>query len=106
MNHAPPVNVSGVFPHLAQVGDLGPPRTELGVGALMPWAGALYVQNYNSHKEQSGRGVSQRRIDADLRMEVVAETLGVDGTYTNRFVHYPTNQLVIGPHVIDSEHRI
>jgi hypothetical protein len=101
-----PVSVSGVFPHLAQVGDLGPPRSELGVGALMPWAGALYVQNYNSHKEQSGRGVSLRRIQPDLRMEVVAETLGVDGTYTNRFVHYPSNQLVIGPHVIDSQHRI
>ena len=33
-------------------------------------------------------------------MEIVAETLGVDGTYTNRFVHFPTSQLVLGPHVI------
>lgn len=100
------VNVSGVFPHLAQIGDLGPPRSEIGVGALMPWAGFLYVQNYNSHKERSGRGVSLRRIAPDLSMEVVPETLGVDGTYTNRFVHFPTNQLVIGPHVIDANHQI
>ncbi len=97
---------SGVVPHLAQVGDLGPPRSEIGVGALMPWAGKLYVMNYNSHKETSGRGVSLRAIDADMNMVVVPETLGVDGTYTNRFVHAPTNQIVIGPHVIDAEHRI
>lgn len=97
---------SGVVPHLAQVGDLGPPRSEIGVGCLMPFAGKLYVLNYNSHKERSGRGVSLRRIHADFSMEVVPETLGVDGTYTNRFIHFPSNQLIIGPHVIDPEHRI
>ncbi len=94
------------FPHLAQVGDFGPPRSELGIGSLMPWNGMLYVQNYNSHKAASGAGVSLRRIDADLSMEIVAETLGVDGTYTNRFVHFPTSKLVLGPHVIDADHKI
>ncbi len=96
----------GVVPSLAQVADLGPPRTEIGVGALMPWAGKLYVQPYNSHKAGSGSGVSLRVIDAEFRMEVVPETLGVDGTYTNRFVHTPSNRIIIGPHVIDAEHRI
>lgn len=99
-------NVSGVFPHLAQVAELGPPRSECGVGCLMPWAGKLYVLNYNSHKRGSGRGVSLRRIHEDLSMEVVPETRGIDGTYTNRFIHFETNQLVIGPHVIDADHRI
>lgn len=97
---------SGVVPSLAQVADLGPPRSEIGIGCLMPWAGKLYVLNYNSHKEKSGRGVSLRRIHADMSMEVVEETRGVDGTYTNRFVHVPSNQMVIGPHVIDADHRI
>jgi hypothetical protein len=97
---------SGVVPSLAQVGDLGPPRSEIGVGCLMPWAGKLYVLNYNSHKERSGRGVSLRRIHEDMTMEIVPETRGVDGTYTNRFIHFPSNQLVIGPHVIDAEHNI
>lgn len=100
------LSFSGVVPSLAQVADLGPPRSECGVGCLMPWAGKLYVLNYNSHKERSGRGVSLRRINADLTMEVVAETKGIDGTYTNRFVHFKTNQLVIGPHVIDANHTI
>lgn len=97
---------SGVVPHLAQIGDLGPPRSEIGIGALMPWAGKLYVMNYNSHKQETGRGTSLRRIHADFTMEVVPETLGIDGTYTNRMVHYKTNQIVIGPHVIDAQHRI
>jgi len=97
---------SGVVPSLAQVSDLGPPRTECGVGCLMPWAGKLYVLNYNSHKERSGRGTSLRRISADMSMEVVKETKGVDGTYTNRFIHFQSNQLVIGPHVIDEHHKI
>jgi hypothetical protein len=97
---------SGVVPSLAQVADLGPPRTECGVGCLMPWSGKLYVLNYNSHKEHSGRGTSLRRISADMSMEVVAETKGIDGTYTNRFIHLPSNQLIIGPHVIDKDHKI
>lgn len=101
-----PLSFSGVVPSLAQVADLGPPRSEIGVGALMPWAGALYVQNYSSHKEGSGSGVSLRRIRDDFTMEVVPETVGVDGTYTNRFVHHESNQVIIGPHVIDSEHNI
>lgn len=100
------MNISGVFPHLAQVADLGPPRSEIGVGSLMPWAGKLYVQNYVSHKGNSGSGTSLRRIHDDLSMEVVPETDGVDGTYTNRFVHFPSNRLIIGPHVIDAEHKI
>lgn len=68
--------------------------------------GRLYVLNYASHKAATGSGTSLRRIGADLSMEVVPETAGVDGTYANRFVHVPTNQLVIGAHVIDARHRI
>jgi hypothetical protein len=100
------LSFSGVVPSLAQIGDLGPPRSEIGIGILMPWAGKLYVLNYNSHKQKSGRGVSLRRIHADMTMEVVRETMGVDGTYTNRFIHWQSNQIIIGPHVIDAEHNI
>ncbi len=97
---------SGVVPSLAQVSDLGPPRSECGVGCLMPWAGALYVLNYSSHKRTTGTGVSLRRISSDMTMEIVPQTLGVDGTYTNRFVHHASNQIIIGPHVIDAHHNI
>ncbi len=36
-----PRQISGVFPHLCLSAELGPPRTECGVGALMAWAGRL-----------------------------------------------------------------
>lgn len=101
-----PVAFSGVVPSLAQIGDFGPPRSETGVGALMPWNGLLYVQPYNSHKAESGAGVSLRRVDAAMNMEVVGETRGVDGTYTNRFAHYETGKLIIGPHVVSEDHEI
>lgn len=99
-----PVQFSGVIPSLAQIGDLGPPRSELGIGALMPWAGKLYVCSYNSHRASTGHGVGLRVIDADFQLSEPVER--VDGTYANRFIHAPSNQLIIGPHIIDAEHRI
>ncbi|MDN5601371.1 MAG: hypothetical protein L0G52_12650, partial [Brachybacterium sp.] len=103
---SPLATVSGGAPSLAQIGDFGPPRSELGVGALMPYNGAMYVQNYNSHRAGTGAGVSLRRIEGDFSMEKVPEALGVDGTYTNRFVHFETGLLVIGPHVIEPDHTV
>ncbi len=101
-----PASYSGVIPALAQIGEMSIPRSEIGVGGLQPFNGKLYVINYNSHKAGSGKGVSLRRIHEEMTMEVVPETLGVDGTYTNRFVHYPSSRLVIGPHVIEADHTI
>ena len=98
-----PRSYSGVVPSLAQVADLGKVRSEIGVGGLMPWCGKLYVINYNSHKADSGPGVGMRVIDENMQMLKHPE--GVDGTYANRFVHYPTNRLIIGPHVVDEQHN-
>ena len=28
------------------------------------------------------------------------------GVYSNRFVHFPSNQLIIGPHVIDAQRNV
>ncbi len=30
----------------------------------------------------------------------------MDGTYANRMVHHPSNQLILGPHVIDRDHGL
>jgi hypothetical protein len=100
-----PRTVSGVAPQLAQVADYTNPRSEIGVGALMPFNGSLYVENYVSHKTDGG-GTSLRRIDEDFSMQKVPEAVGVDGTYTNRMVHYETGKLVIGPHIIDPDHTV
>ncbi len=100
----PLLSFSGVVPSLAQVADLGPPRSECGVGGLMPWSGKLYVLNYLSHRRQDGSGTGLRVIDENFNMERHPE--GEDGTYANRYIHYPSNQLVIGPHVISATHEV
>ncbi|MDR3709486.1 MAG: hypothetical protein P4L33_14390 [Capsulimonadaceae bacterium] len=95
---------SGVVPALAQVADFGPPRSEIGVGCLMPWCGKLYVLNYVSHRKGTGTGASLRVIDEN--MDMTRHKDGVDGTYANRFVHFQSSQLIIGPHVIDTNHHV
>lgn len=99
-----PLSFSGVVPSLAQMADLGPPRTECGIGCLMPWNGKLYVLNYVSHRRTSGTGTGLRVIDEDFKM--TQHPKGVSGTYANRFVHYSSNKLIIGPHVIDQNHNV
>ncbi|MEI8195151.1 MAG: hypothetical protein WCI73_04510 [Phycisphaerae bacterium] len=101
-----PLVISGVIPSLAQVADFGPPRSEIGIGGLMPWCGKMYVLNYVSHRRHTGTGTSLRVIDENLRMEIVPETRGIDGTYANRMIHAKSSQLIIGPHVIDTSHNI
>jgi hypothetical protein len=78
--------------------DTGPKRSECGVGALLPWADALWASTYNSHKSPSGTGLALYRIDEDLKMERVHVH---DGTHANRFVHKESNTAFIGPYAID-----
>ncbi|MDB5297044.1 MAG: hypothetical protein JWO31_3027, partial [Phycisphaerales bacterium] len=90
--------VSGVFPHLAMVAD-AVPRTEAGTGALMPWAGRLWVVTYVAHLAASGSGTGLYEVTPDLQLRKRPES--VVGTYANRFVHAKSQQLFIGPHAID-----
>ena len=99
-----PANYSGVVPSLCLKAELGPPRTECGVGALMPWADRLWVVTYVSHKARTGVGTGLYEIDENLRMTKRPES--VVGTYANRFVHFGSNQLFIGPHVIDADRNV
>lgn len=100
----PPFSVSGVIPSLAQVADFGPPRSEIGVGCLMAWMGKLYVLNYSSHRRHTGTGTGLRIVHEDFTM--TRHPAAVDGTYANRFVHDPSGQLIIGPHVVDTKHKV
>ncbi|MFO7899493.1 MAG: hypothetical protein R6V58_10600 [Planctomycetota bacterium] len=97
-------NVSGIFPHLCLKAGLGPPRSECGVGALMPWADRLWAATYVSSKSKSGVGTGLYEIDADLDIRRRPESYV--GTYTNRLVHFESNQLFIGPWVIDADRNI
>ena len=98
------LNASGIYPHLALSAELGPPRTECGVGAMMAWAGQLWLVTYVSHTSTSGVGTGLYTIDENLNMTKHPESHV--GTYTNRYVHMPTNQLILGPHVIDASGNV
>ncbi len=80
--------------------DTGLPRSECGVGALMPWADSLWAVTYNSHTRTTGTGLGLYRIDENLKSEMVHQH---DGTHANRFVHSASSQVFIGPYAIDQK---
>jgi hypothetical protein len=96
--------ISGVAPALCLGAELGPPRTECGVGALFSWADRLWALTYVSSKSPSGVGTGLYEIRPDMSMRKRPESQV--GTYTNRMVHWESNQLFFGPHVIDARRRV
>ena len=97
-------HVNGVFPHLAVVADAVPKRTETGIGALMPWADRLWFVTYVAHKRGAGSGTGLFSIDADLRLSKHPQS--VVGTYADRMIHSESDQLIIGPHIIDVDGNV
>ena len=90
-----PYEVSGVYPHLAMYNEEG----ECGTGAVVPWAGDLWVVTYGPHCPL-GSTDKLYRIKPDLTRETFPGSVG--GTHANRMIHRETNQLLIGPYVIDA----
>jgi hypothetical protein len=99
-----PFSISGVVPSLCVKADLGPPRSESGIGALMPWADRLWLISYVSHKAGSGSGTGLYEIDENLSMRKRRES--VVGTYANRMIHPQSSKLIIGPHMIDAKGNV
>jgi hypothetical protein len=99
-----PINVSGVFPHLSVKGAHQPARTETGVGALMPWADRLWFVTYVSSGPGSGGGTGLFYVDDDL--DLTRHPASRVGTYANRIIHAESDQLIIGPHAIDSRGKV
>ncbi|AKU15294.1 hypothetical protein [Luteipulveratus mongoliensis] len=98
-----PSVISGVVPHLGVKAD-HVPRSETGIGALMPWADRLWMVTYVAHTSNTGGGTGLFTIDDDLVMTKHPES--VVGTYANRLVHAETDQLFIGPHAIDAKGEV
>ena len=91
----PPVEVSGIYPHLAVFNS----DNECGIGAVVPWADKLRYVTYPPHKP-TGSGDKLYSTDADLNVSV--ESASVGGTHANRMIHTESDQLIIGPYFIDS----
>ncbi len=87
---------SGIYPHLAMYNNEG----ECGTGAVVPWAGKLWVVTYGPHLP-FGSSDKLYEIAPDLTQVVRAESTG--GTPANRMVHPESNQLFIGPYAIDGQ---
>ncbi|VTR44855.1 hypothetical protein [Sphingobacterium thalpophilum] len=90
---------SGIYPHLAMYNDEG----ECGVGAVVPWNNSLYVVTYGPHLPL-GSSDKLYKISRDFKQKVMPQSIG--GTPANRFVHRTSNQLLIGPYIIDKDDRI
>ena len=90
------VGVSGVHPGLHTFNREG----ECGTGAVVPWAGSLWVVSYAPH---APNGSTDRlyEIKPDLTRVIRAESIG--GTPANRLIHKESNQLFIGPYAIDAK---
>jgi hypothetical protein len=90
---------SGIYPHLAFFND----ERECGTGAVVPWAGRLWAITYGPHLP---RGSSDKlyEIDVDLNETIRPESVG--GTPANRMIHRESNQLFIGPYVIDARRNV
>ena len=76
---------------------------ECGTGAVVPWAGDLWVVTYAPHAP-TGSSDKLYRIRPDLTRETFPGSVG--GTPANRMVHRETNQLLIGPYVIDAKGNV
>ncbi len=91
--------ISGIYPHLAMFNE----ERECGTGAVVPWAGRLWLITYAPHQP---RGSTDKlyEITPDLRQIIRPESIG--GTPANRFIHRESQQLFIGPYAIDSSGNV
>jgi hypothetical protein len=96
---AAPREISGVYPHLRTTNNEG----ECGTGAVVPWADRLWVISYGPHLP-FGSSDKLYEITPDLQQIVRPESVG--GTPANRFIHKESNQLLIGPYLIDAHRRV
>lgn len=90
---------SGIYPHLAYYNSEG----ECGTGAVANWADRLWVITYGPHLPY-GSSDKLYEITSDLQQITRKESIG--GTPANRFIHKESNQLFIGPYVIDKERNV
>jgi hypothetical protein len=94
-----PVSIAGVYPNLTMYNDEG----ECGTGAVVPWAGRLWVITYGPHKPH-GSSDKLYEITPSLKQVIRPESIG--GTPANRMIHKESNQLSIGPYFIDEKGKV
>mgnify|MGYP007073234580 FL=1 len=74
-----------------------------GTGPVVPWADRLWVITYGPHLP-FGSSDKLYEITPDLKQIVRPESVG--GTPANRMIHRESQQLFIGPYVIDAQRGV
>lgn len=94
-----PEYISGIYPHLAFFNEEG----ECGTGAVVPWAGKLWVITYGPHRP-FGSTDKLYTISPDYEQKIHPESIG--GTPANRMIHRESEQLFIGPYAVDKQGHV
>ena len=94
-----PVSVSGIYPQLAYYNNEG----ECGTGAVVPWAGRLWVITYGPHLPL---GSSDKLYEITPNLEQITREESIGGTPANRMIHKESNQLFIGPYAIGENRNV
>jgi len=76
---------------------------ESGIGAVVPWQGSLWAITYAPHFP-AGSSDKLYEITAELEQRVFEGSVG--GTPANRMIHPESDQLLIGPYLINAEKAI
>ena len=82
--------------------DGSPRRSESGVGCLMAWADKLWAVTYLS-EPNAGSGTGLYEIDETF---TIRKRHVSNGVYANRLLHAPSNQVSIGPYMIDADGKV
>lgn len=94
-----PPSYGGRYPHLVVSNDQG----ECGIGAVVPWAGKLWLITYAPHRPL---GSDDGLYEVDLNLKMVRRAESVGGTPAARLIHRETNTLALGPYLIDASGKV
>ncbi len=72
-------------------------------GAVVPWADRLWVITYGPHLPF---GSSDKLYEVTPELKQIIRPESVGGTPANRMVHRESQQLLIGPYLIDSNRGV
>ncbi|MHB8897651.1 MAG: hypothetical protein ACYC6Y_02770, partial [Thermoguttaceae bacterium] len=102
--------ISGIYPHLTTYGvysqngaHLLAGHDECGIGAVVPWAGRLWMVNYAPHKPL-GSEHKLYSVGEDMKLTIHPESVG--GTPAARMIHRESNQLLIGNYLVDASGKV
>lgn len=87
--------ISGIHPELMVSNAEG----ECGIGGVVPWADRLWVITYGPHLP---RGSSDKLYAITPDLQIVSRPESVGGTPAARMIHAESQQLLLGPHLIDA----